>query len=139
MLKDVVWLEDIKKILLESIYKNDSKQLKSIITSQPLIYYFWEKFAENFMQQRKEKGIFLKSLRLTHKVFDIPAHQDYSWYLKQTQHINAHENFTFSWVLLYDNTVIICYFDDTLKHCQCSTDTKVYNYYLSIFNTYWIN
>jgi len=127
------WKENIKKYLLNIFEKNNSKKLFSILIWKPIVYYFWEKFAEDFMNNRVEKWIFLKSLRLTKENFDTKIHKNYSWYNKEIKHIESDifkQNTFLYWTEILE-------FDMEKFELTIINNQNIYNQKLKIFNKLW--
>ena len=76
--------EGIRK-LMESALNNEEKVLRTALSGKPLVYLVDQDFANTYMKKRKEKGIFLKSLRFTEEDVDLPSHKDYRKYNKEAR------------------------------------------------------
>lgn len=86
-MKKIKDIDQMQNLLWNSIRDNEGKVLRTILKWKPIVYYFWEDFAEAFMQERKQKQVFLQSLRLTPENYDTDEHKDYAWYGKEVQHV----------------------------------------------------
>lgn len=134
-MKKINWSDNIKKLLYDFLDQNSSGEFKSILTWKPLVYYFWDEFAEKFMQTRVDKNISLKSLRLTLDNFDSEKHKDYSGYLKEIKHIHAKEKLDWDIVFLDSTRVII--FDTQDMSAKIYSWWELVKRYENIFNKYW--
>lgn len=134
-MKKINWSDNIKKLLYDFLDQNSSGEFKSILTWKPLVYYFWDVFAEKFMQTRVDKNISLKSLRLTLDNFDSEKHKDYSGYLKEIRHIHAKEKLDWDIVFLDSTRVII--FDTQDMRAEVYSWWELVKRYENIFNKYW--
>lgn len=134
-MKKINWSDNIKRLLYDFLDQNSSGEFKSILTWKPLVYYFWDEFAEKFMQTRVDKNISLKSLRLTLDNFDSEKHKDYSGYLKEIKHIHAKEKLDFDIVFLDSTRVII--FDTQDMSAKIYSWWELVKRYENIFNKYW--
>lgn len=134
-MRKISWSENIKKLLYNFLDENISGECKSILSGKPLVYYFWDDFAENFMQTRVDNNISLKSLRLTLENFDSEKHKDYSGYLKEIKHINIDEKFDWGIVFLDSSRVII--FDTQEMSAEVYNWWELFLKYSDLFDTYW--
>ena len=82
----IIWKDNMKNYLLKIFNFSEDKKLYSILIWKPIIYYFWEDFADSFMKNRVNKNIYLKSLRVTKNNFDTEKHKNYTWYNKEIKH-----------------------------------------------------
>ncbi len=130
---EIHWKENIKKYLLASIQNNKSWKLYSVLIWKPIVYYFWEVFAEDFMNLRVENNIFLRSLRVYSKNFDLEKHKDYYWYNKEIKHIESN-NFKQS-MFLYDSKILI--FDMKSETLEFIDNLEEYNKIFEKFNSIW--
>ena len=129
----IYWKEKIKEYLLNSIMKNNSKKLFSILVWKPIVYFYWEKFSEEFMKKRVENNIFLKSLRLKKQNYDIEKHKKYSVYNKEVKHIES--NIFDKNIFLYDNKILII--DMEKFELEYIEDKVIYEQYINKFNSLW--
>ncbi len=127
--------ENIRKLLYNFLDENTSGEFKSILTGKPLVYYFWDDFAEKFMQTRVDKNISLKSLRLTLKNFDSEKHKDYSGYLKEIKHIQTDEKLDWDIVFLDSTRVIV--FDTQEMSAEVHIWWEIFLKYSELFDSYW--
>ena len=134
-MKTIIGEENIKSLLFEFLEENSWRSFRSILTGKPLVYYFWEDFAEKFMQTRVEKKILLQSLRLTEQNFDSKKHKNYVWYLKEIKHIPSNETIDWGVVFLSEEKVIV-FFTDIMK-AEVYEDNKTILNYQIFFQTYW--
>ena len=135
-MKKIEGVEDIQKFLLSLLNTlENGSQMKSILTGKPLVYYFWDDFAEQFMQKRVMKNITLKSLRLTKANFDTEEHKNYSWYLKEVKHIFCDEEMDGDVIFIYGSTVII--FDTVLMTAEFFEWSDTFDTYVNFFQKYW--
>lgn len=133
-MRKVVWEEKMKETLLSALRDNLSWELRSILAWKPIVYHFWDEFAESYMQERKKRSIFLYSLRLTQENFDTENHKNYTWYLKQAQHVNSNIDLWFDWIFLWDN--IALWFDiENMKITYF--DEREVREYQELFKRYW--
>jgi len=129
----IYWKENIKQYLLNSIINNISKELFSILIWKPIVYFYWEDFADKFMKKRVKNNIFLKSLRLNNNIFDIWNHKNYIWYNKVVKHIESNafnEN-----IFLYDDKILI--FDMEKFELEYIEDKVIFKQYIEKFNNLW--
>lgn len=134
-MRKIIWSDNIKELLFDFLDQNSSREFKSILTWKPLVYYFWDEFAENFMQKRVDKNISLKSLRLTLENFDSEKHKDYSGYLKEIKHIHADEKLDWDIVFLDSKRVII--FNTRYMSAEEYIWWEFFLKYSEFFDTYW--
>lgn len=134
-MRKINWSENIRKLLYDFLDQNTSWEFKSILTWKPLVYYFWDEFAEKFMQTRVAKNISLKSLRLTLENFDSEKHKDYSGYLKEVKHIHADEKLDWDVVFLDSTRVII--FDTQDMSAEVYTWWEFFLKFSDLFDIYW--
>ncbi len=128
----------LKTVLLWAIENNKTWKLKSILREQPIVYFLWEDFAEEYMKKRREKKIFLQSLRLTQDIFDTKLHTDYKWYFKEVRHVSVWSDIlNCDGVFLWDNKVAIFNIKD--ERYELYDDSKIYKKYIEIFEKYWNN
>lgn len=127
------WKDNIKNYLLEIFNFSDDKCLYSILIWKPIVYYFWDEFAEDFMKWRVSKNISLKSLRVTKNNFDILKHKNYLWYNKEVKHIESDlfsQNIFLFWLRVF-------IFDMNKFELVITDDKAKYNYYLNNLNDLW--
>ncbi len=134
-MRRINWSENIKKILHDFLDENISGEFKSILTWKPLVYYFWDEFADDFMKKRVDKNISLKSLRLTLNNFDTEKHKDYSGYLKEIKHINTAEKLDWD-VIFIDSTQVII-FDTQEMSAEVHIWWEIFLKYSELFDSYW--
>ena len=127
----------IKRILYEALTDNHIWDLRSILTGKPLVYYFGEDFADEYMQTRIINKVALKSLRLTEKRHDKKRHKNFDFYMKEVKHVPMKIKEKWNWVFIWDDNVAI--FDlDNLK-CEMHTGGKEFERYDQMFNEIWEN
>jgi len=125
----------IKKILYEALTDNHAWELRSMLTGKPLVYYFGENFATEYMETRIINKVLLKSLRLTEKSYDTKKHADFDFYMKEVKHVPMKIKNSWNGVFLWDDNVAI--FDlDNLK-CEMHTGWKEFEKYDQMFDEIW--
>ena len=97
--------EDIQKTLLLAL-ENKEKTLRSALVGKPLVYIIDEKFADKYMNSRKEKGIHLKSLRFTQDQVDLAKHTSYSSFNKEVRVAPSNIKIEHS-ILIWDDKVAV--------------------------------
>ena len=86
------------------------------------------------MQERKERNIFLYSLRLRQDNFDSDKHKNYAWYLKQAQHISYTWELKYDWVFLWDDVAIWFDIENMKTYFLETCEMKEFR---EIFEEYW--
>ena len=108
---DIMEIEYIKgkhaiRLLFERTLENKDKILRTALSDKPLVYLVGEEFSDKYMDQRRESKIFLRSLRFSSNQVDLPKHQNYDKYLKETRIAPKAVNIGDS-VLIWDDFVAI--------------------------------
>ena len=129
------WRESMKRVLYSALRENNSWELKSILSWKPIVYHFGEEFAEMYMQERKDRNIFLYSLRLTWENYDTEKHKNYAWYLKEAQHSLSDEKIEFDWIFLWDDMVVWFHLDK--EECHIFEWSREWENFNKLFEKYW--
>lgn len=133
-MKIELWEENMKQALLSALRNNNSWELRSILSWKPIVYHFGEDFAELYMQERKDRNIFLYSLRLTQDNYDSEKHKNYAWYLKQAQYILYKWKLDYDWIFLWEDRAV--WFD--MKNLKTYfLDEVEAEKYRELFEEYW--
>ncbi len=124
----------IRKMFLSAIENNKSWLIKTALSWKPLVYWLWEWFADEYMELRKRKQIFLKSLRFSTDNVDILKHNNYSYYNKEVRVDPFWIKITKSIIIWEENVAIIDTNNWTWRILKYENHTKEINEW---FDTIW--
>ena len=103
--KQISSFKDLKQVFKLTL-NNSNKELYTMLSHRPLVYFFDKEFYDFYMQDRVNKNIFLKSLRFSEEEVDNKDHKNYDSLYKEVR-VAPREIDIYSSIILWDNNIIM--------------------------------
>lgn len=132
--KQILSYNDLKEAF-ELTLNNSSKELYTMLSHKPLVYFFDKDFYNYYMQERVKRNIFLKSLRFKEKEVDNKDHKNYDLLYKEVK-VAPKEINIYSSIVLWD-TNIIMFDEDEIQGVLIKNNENLSKTMKSLFENIW--